>query len=234
MAGIAGPSIIKSGLVLALDAANRTSYISGSTNCRDISVTNITGSLKNGVGFNNANLGGFVFDGTNDYVNLGNNNLGVDLIDKSFCLWIYLGSSFANASGLIDKDFDNGAPNYGGWGFWIQSNRKLWWWNHANLDLLDDGPNVVPLTTWTFVSVTYNSTSKTANFYINAVLNSSKTNASIVEKSSSTTNLILSATRNASGAFLNGRISNVIAYNRALSASEVLQNYNATKARFGL
>lgn len=229
-----GPKIVTSGLVFAVDSANRNCYVSGSKSCFDISVTNITGSLKNGTGFNSNNIGSFVFDGTNDYINLGNNNLGLDLTDKSFCLWIYLASSFVNAAGLIDKDFDNTAPNYGGWGFWLQTNRKLWWWNHANLDLLDDGPNVVPLTKWTFVSVTYNSTSKTANFYINANLNSSKTNASIVEKSSSTTNLILAATRNASGAFLNGRISNVTAYNRVLSATEITQIFNTTRARFGI
>lgn len=229
-----GPKIVTDNLVLCLDASDKNSYPGTGTSWSNLTSNSNNATLVNGPTFNSNNKGSIIFNGINNYANFGNNNLGVDLIDKSFCLWIYLDSSFSTASGLIDKDFDNGTPNYGGWGFWIQSNRKLWWWNHANLDLLDDGPNVVPLTKWTFVSVTYNSTSKTANFYINAVLNSSKTNASIVEKSSSTTNLILSATRNASGSFLNGRISNVIAYNRELTAKEILQNYNAIKDRFGL
>ena len=34
--------------------------------------------------------------------------------------------------------------------------------------------------------------------------------------------------------YLNGKIYSTQIYNRALTASEVLQNYNATKARFGL
>ena len=234
MSGITGqPTIVISGLVLYLDVANRKSYISGN-NIFSLNNTIITGSLKNGVGFNGNNLGSFVFDGTNDYISLGNQNLGIDLIDKSFCAWVYLGSTLANPSGVIDKDFDNGGTDYGGWGFWIQSNRKLWWWNQANQDLLDDGSNTIPTNKWTFISVTYNATSKTANFYINATLNSSKTNVSIVEKSSGTTNLVVGCIRNAAGAFLNGRISNVSVYNKVLSTGEILQNYNAAKARFGL
>jgi hypothetical protein len=39
---------------------------------------------------------------------------------------------------------------------------------------------------------------------------------------------------NANYPYFNGKIANLTYYNRALSASEVLQNYNATKARFGL
>ena len=156
---------------------------------------------------------------------------GLDLIDKSIQCWVK--KTGASAKGIVDKDFDNGAPNYGGWGFWVQANNKLWWWNHANLDLLDDGALTVSNTTWTNVAVTWNSTTKTANFYINGTLNSSKTNASIVEKASGSANLVVGAFRNTTNTF-DGSIAVVKAYNRLLTASEISQNFNALRGRFGI
>jgi len=69
--GIArGPKIVTSGLVLALDAADKLSYRGSGTTWRDLSGNNNTGTLTNGPTFNAGNLGSIVFDGTNDYVNI--------------------------------------------------------------------------------------------------------------------------------------------------------------------
>ena len=193
----------------------------------------ITGTLTNGPTYSSTNRGSIVFDGVNDYVTFGSSFTSLDLIDKSFQCWVKKTGS-GSGKGIIDKDFDNGAPNYGGWGLWVQSNNKLWWWNHANLDLLDDGPNTISTTTWTNVAVTYNNTSKTANFYINGVLNSSKTNASIVEKSSGSSLLVIGATRDASAFYFDGSISLILGYNRLLSASEILQNYESSRGRYNI
>lgn len=229
-----GPRIVTNGLVFCVDAADTNSYPGTGTTWSDLLTSGRTGTLTNGPTFNSSNRGSIVFDGTNDYIDFGNTNIGVDLTDKSFCAWVYFGSSLNNPTGIIDKDFDNGGTNYGGWGFWVQSNRKLWWWNHGNQDLLDDGSVTIGTNIWTHIAVTYNYSTKTAIFYINGVLNSSKTNASIVEKSSSTSNLVIGCIRGAAGGFANGRISNVSAYNKVLSATEILQNYNATKGRYNL
>ena len=67
MATIGGSNIVTNGLVLALDAANRRSYISGSFVWNDISGNRNSGSLINGPTFDSANGGSIVFDGTNDY-----------------------------------------------------------------------------------------------------------------------------------------------------------------------
>ena len=67
MASLGGPNIITNGLVLALDAANTKSYVSGSTVWRDLSGNNNSGSLTNGPTFNSANGGSIVFDGVDDY-----------------------------------------------------------------------------------------------------------------------------------------------------------------------
>jgi hypothetical protein len=62
-----GPTISTNGLVLALDAGDRNSYVSGSTTWNDLVGLN-NGTLTNGPTFNSANGGSIVFDGTNDYV----------------------------------------------------------------------------------------------------------------------------------------------------------------------
>jgi hypothetical protein len=226
-----GPRIVTSGLVLALDAGNTQSYPGSGTIWNDISGQNNIGTLTNGPTFSSANGGAIVFDGVNDLISLGTGFTSLDLIDKSFQCWIKkTGASF---KGLIDKDFDNTTPNYGGWGLWVLASNKLSWWVTPNLDLLDDGSLSVSNTTWTNVAVTWNSSAKTANFYINGVLNSTKTNASILEKASGSANFVVGAFRETTNPF-DGSISIVKAYNRVLTTAEVLQNFTATRGRFGI
>ena len=67
MATYYSPKIVTDGLVLALDAANRKSYNSGSTTWYDLSGNNNNGTLYNGPTFNSANSGSIVFDGVDDY-----------------------------------------------------------------------------------------------------------------------------------------------------------------------
>ena len=138
----------------------------------------------------------------------------------------------ANPTGIIDKEFDTTPGVYGGWGFWIGSDRKLWWWNTSNQDIRDTGSTTVGISVWTNVAVTYNASTKTASFYINGVLNSSSSNSNISELSSGSQPLYVGSMRSLTGNFLNGRIANILAYNRVLSATEILQNYNAQKSRY--
>jgi hypothetical protein len=227
-------SIITSGLTLCLDAGFTPSYSTSGVSWYDISYGGNNGTLTNGPTFDSSNGGSLVFDGTNDYANFGNQSLGLDLISKSFSAWVYLGSTLSNPTGIIDKDFDTSPGVYGGWGFWVGSDRKLWWWNTANQDIRDTGLTTIGTNVWCNIAVTYNVSTKTASFYINGTLNSSASNSNINEQSSSTQPLNIGTIRSATGNFLNGRISSVLAYNRVLSATEVLQNFNAQKSRFGL
>lgn len=227
------PSIVKSNLVLYLDIGNKKSYIGSGTNWIDLTKNKCNGTLTNSPTYNSSYGGYLSFNGTNQYINLGSNTLGLDLSDKSFQCWI--NKTTANAKGIIDKDFDTSPGNYGGWGFWIQNNNKLWWWNHSNLDLFDNG---IAITNgvWTNVAVTWNNTSKTATFYVNGVLSSSQTNTSIIEKVSTGATFVIGNSRQAAGnsAYFDGGISQAIAYTKVLNNNEIKQNYIATKGRFGL
>ena len=222
-------SIVRSGLVFYLDTANKKSYPATGTAVTDV-VGNLSGTLTNGASVSGRDI---VLDGTDDYVNFGaaTTFTTLDLVNKSFQVWIKRNAT--TGSGIIDKDFDAGGGSYGGYGFWIQNNNKLWFWSHANLDLLDDGPNSVVNGVWTNVAVTYNYSTFTANFYINGVLNSTKTNISIVEKASTSANLVVGATRNGTST-LNASIGTVMAYNKVLTATEIKTNYEAMRGRYNV
>jgi hypothetical protein len=227
-----GEKIVIDGIVLYVDAAQLRSYPGSGTSWIDLSGGGNTGTLTNGPTFNSENGGAIVFDGTNDFINFGNRNLGVDVSNKSMMAWVRLGV-INNISGIIDKQFDNGGANYGGWGFWVGSNRKLWWWPQGSQDIRDNGPATVGNNTWSHIAVVWNTSTDNARFFINGTLNSSITNTNAVEKSSGSSNLNIACFRSGQG-FVTGRIGNAIVYNRILTDAEVLQNYNAQKSRFGL
>ena len=101
--------------------------------------------------------------------------------------------------------------------------------------MLDNGDLTITLGTWTNVAVSYDYSSKTANFYINGILNSSVSDETIVENSSGGASLIIGALRNNFSNFqFDGNISNVLAYNSLLSSEEIQQNFNALRGRFGI
>lgn len=222
-------STIRNGLVFCVDAANIKSYPGSGTSWTELNGTGQVGTLTNGPTYSS---GAIVLDGANDYVTFGSTLTSLDLTSKTIQCWI---KKTADGSyGIFDKDFDNGEPNYGGWGLWIQSNNKLWWWNHANKDLLDDGSLTVTNNVWTNVAVTYNYSTYTASFYYNGVLSTSKTNNAIVEKASTGQNLLIGTTRGATNFFFPGSIANVMAYNRVLTQAEIIRNYEALRGRYGV
>ena len=227
-----GPTIVTNGLVLSLDAADKGSYIGSGTVWSNLVSANVSGSLVASPTFNASNGGSIVFNGTTQYANLGNNTLGVELQDKSVSAWIFQTATPAAAGPIIDKDFDTSPTVYGGWGFWITPANKMNFWVHSNKDLVDTGTSITN-NTWQNVVVSYSYSGKSVSFYLNGNFNSTRTDATIVEKVSDTTTLKLGAMRTPAF-FYTGRIANTLLYNRALSASEIAQNYNAQKSRFGL
>jgi hypothetical protein len=211
-----GPNIITDGLVLHLDAANTKSYISGSTTWYDKSGNSNTGSLVNGPTFSSENGGSIVFDGVNDYVLLTPMNPANFTCDITF--------DSTTVAGYIIRKFQYG------WGLFVNSAGILAVW-------VDTDANH-RATTKTF---SYSGITNVIISFGNSVINVYR-NGILVATTSTPTNSVYSpsdlsirlATDAGSNAFINGKIYNVKIYNKALSAAEVLQNYNATKARFNL
>jgi hypothetical protein len=113
MAGSVAPNMVTDGLVLYLDAANTKSYISGSTIWNDISTGGNNGSLTNGPTFNNGNGGSIVFDGTNDYVNLGSTLNFSNYNSSGFTIsfWVKINSTIQTNKYLFSKLNNGGTDN---------------------------------------------------------------------------------------------------------------------------
>ena len=237
----AGPDMIQNGLVLALDAADRNSYISGSTTWTDISGNNTNGTLINGPTFSSANGGSLFFDGTNDYITLPST------IIPATSNWTY--SSFFNFNQLV-----TGSVLYSQY-IAIGNNGRLIIrlsdavQNTSQFALfLGSGTGYSSTSIYTnttaSINTNYNltivrSSQYTYNIYVNGVFDTGSTTAftaNILQTTPVIGGINIGGVNPtpATADFLNGRIYSTTIYNRALSAQEVLQNYNATKTRFGL
>ena len=227
---ITGMSLLN-GLIFYVDPGKTSSYVGSGNTIRDIQTVSVTGTTQNSPTFTSTAPGYFTYNGTTQYIDFGNVALA-EVQDKTAMAWIYITSSLASPSGIIDKDFDNGDPNYGGWGFWagpITGGNGVWFWAQPNKDLKDT--TVLDLNTWYHVAVVWNYASKSATFYVNGVQKSTQTDATIVEKVSDTTSLKIGLFRTTY--YFPGRIGAVQVYNRQLTAGEVLNNYNADASRYG-
>jgi hypothetical protein len=230
--------VVQSGLVLYLDAGNSKSIVSGSTTWTDISRNNNSGSLINGPAFSSANGGSIVFDGTNDYVTAGSTPSGTSLF--TFSCWIFFNGD------ITGNWFDRKAAvlmsgNAGG---------------TTEFVIMTSGSNAAPPFLISFGrhsggtagSCSFSPLNMPVNRYHNITL---VRDGSASQKLYQNGELLVSGNVStnfdagtlhiggapAGGGFtghLNGSIANVMRYNRALSATEVLQNYNMEKKRFGL
>jgi hypothetical protein len=233
MAFYRGPKIVTNGLVLALDAANTKSYVSGSTTWNDLSGNNNSGSLVNGPTFSTANGGSIVFDGTNDYVDVSNST-SLNPTTISIGAWFYLNSLVTNQN-IISKGFTSVAEPF------VQYTLKM----------LDSSPfntiqiqtsiggtrqtltSATTLTTgvWYYAVGTYDGS--TLRMFINGIQDANTISSSGTITSYNTP-LQVGRWGTQGNQYLNGRIATAQIYNRALSAAEVAQNYNAQKSRFNL
>lgn len=217
--------IVTDNLILSFDAADRNSYVSGSTIWRDLSPNRYTGTLTNGPTFSSENGGGIVFDGSNDSIvtNLTGtlNTLTIECWYKGTKtsrnhLWnfgLYTGVNDTNLS----CDFNDG---YDLWIYWESGGT-----NRVRYNI--DGS----FTDSTTKCLVFTHTGSTNKVFLNGA------ELTITESGGTQTFTNVNGT----GAFdlagavaFGGTIYNTKVYNRALSAAEILQNYNAQKSRFGL
>jgi hypothetical protein len=208
--------IVTQGLVLDLDAAKRDSYVGVGTAWNDISGNRNNGTLTNGPTFNSGNGGSIVFDGVDDYV-IGNCPLINVNVGSCLSLWVKTSSINTQIIGSCDSGINNG--------FRFQIfNTTL----HYTLGNVADYNTFINISNNTWRHIVASTLGSTALIYINGVLTNT---LNIGIMLGNTSNFKLGAFWNNQFPFL-GSISNFYLYNRALSASEVLQNYNATKGRY--
>ena len=227
------PSIITQNLVLCLDAANTKSYPGSGTTWTDLSGGGNTGTLTNGPTYSSANGGSLVFDGVNDSVNISPTNF--NLSEFSINIWFKSSNVSSDYLRLIHKADTTGSTK----GFSIansQTDGKLvfvYQPNYTTGEVLKRSTSLISNNIWYNVNMIYNSSSE-IKIYFNGVENVGETSTSPDVGWVSNTGNFLSIGTRAGGTQLpyNGNIAQVSIYNRALSAAEIQQNYNATKSRY--
>lgn len=229
--------IIADGLIFNTDPANRACYPKTRTTATD-TVGNLTGSLTNGVSFNNTNEGIFVLDGSDDYVGYSNPSyLNFSADDTfSFSIWFKKGSS-----GTTECAFSKtlGSGDFNGYIMYFSGNLLHFRLRESTskFHTIRDN-NSHPLNTWVHYIVTYDG-SRTSSaggmeLYKNGVKLTDVTRSGNLASGTaqSTANFEIGARSNGSTLYFDGSIGNLQIYNRELSATEVLHNYNALKSRF--
>jgi hypothetical protein len=216
-------NIVTSSLVMALDAGNLVSYPGSGTAWTTLTGSN-SGTLVNGPTFSSANGGVIVFDGVDDTATTTLTNTGTN--NTTQIVWYkwnginqikvisYLGDGGSNGLGFLIHDGSGGTAGnkvgvlYGGVAF----------------NALSGGASAT-LTSgvWCQLAITRDNT--TTSLYQNGTLIGTTT-ASPAGNASS---LAFTANFGAGGS-----ISSVLFYTKSLSASEVVQNFNAYKNRFNL
>jgi hypothetical protein len=219
MSAAAGPDIIQDGLVLCLDAGNKKSYSGSGTVWRDLAGSN-NGTLTNGPTFNGSNGGSIVFDGIDDLVTTPLYDQGAT---GTLQCW-FKATTSKNSSyfeGLIDSD----RPGFYGSGLGINN---LTFQIILNDQFWTPGVSFL-LNIWYMANLTWTTTN--AWFYLNGNL---MNQLSYTQGSLTGAVVYYIGKSYANSRYFNGNISQALIYNRALTPTEIQQNYNATKGRFRL
>jgi hypothetical protein len=218
-------TIVQQGLVLNLDAGNIYSYAGAGTVWYDVSGTGNNGTLTNGPTYTSDNSGGILFDGSDDYVNVTYNasTISFPSNNATICVWFKVSTTGDGIGVLVTQRSSSGS----GFQTYMYSTR-----------LYADGGGTAGVSSNTVISngtisfgcIVYDRTNSLLKLYINGIFDNQVSYTGNIQDTY--------PIRLGNGAFGDGPFPGTIymaqIYNRTLSAAEVLQNYNATKGRFGL
>ena len=248
MAVAGGPNIVEDGLVLALDAANVKSYPGSGANWNNLAGT-VTGSLVNGPSLDTDNVGSIYFDGSNDYGVIAHSDLTYDR--TAFTVEVFvkpwaIHSGYRNGpfnkwntgGGTVNEfaiSFGTGSSGLAPGAFTVQS------WDttggsYGKGAYTAGGTTNYEVGKWTHLVGTFFSGS--VKFYKDGVLegvNEDWASAYSYAKTVDTLSFKIADFNETTYFGAKANIAQIRMYSgKALTASEVLQNYNATKGRFGL
>lgn len=235
------PSIVRNGLVLNYDAANRKSYPAAGTSWLDLK-TRTSATLTN-VSYLSNNGGVLSYNGTSSTTVNSTAITGVS--EFTVIVWFY-SSSITNYKNILDFNY-----NFNGTGS-NNTGPRLEMSAAANLLWVFSGSSTSAGTIYSYIASKSSglsantwycaAMSRDSSLNIKAYLNGVDSGNSVVQVGGNNSAFIGSFNKITTGVgcypnsdrYLSGYVSNILSYNRALTATEILKNYNATKGRFGL
>jgi hypothetical protein len=230
------PPIVTNGLVLALDASNIRSYISGSNTWNDLSGNGNNGTLVNGPTFSGANGGNLTFNGTNQYV-----STPIQSLSRPCTLSVWV--NFNSLTGY-QTIFGQDTPTAISRGrFYFQkagSTTEGLILNVVNFSIVLSNNTIVlanainPVVTNQWYNYSAVLTTTALSLYENGILQNTVNDSNTFLTPNTTITLNAGYFSDAIVDFVNGKSSSFLVYNRALSATEIQQNYNAQKSRFNI
>jgi hypothetical protein len=204
-----------------------TSTISLNSTWYDVSGNNITGSLTNGVTFNNETQGSLYFDGTNDFVTCGTVSNAITSANLISVFAWFKCDSTTNGP-LVFRTFDYTT----GWNLWVHNGFLRSTLRPSVANNNNNYAGTILTGSWYYGGFTCDNTTITQ--YLNGIQVSSTPVGTTLNLNNNDVLKIGGHNIYGQQTTIQGMISKVEIYNKALSATEVTQNYNATKSRFGL
>lgn len=232
-----GPKIVTDGLVLCLDAAGTKSYPGTGTAFNDLSGSGYNATLVNGPTFSSSNKGIINFDGTNDHCTLSTNSSSeIRNITTPYTIVAWVRPYALHTGAIVGAYSCSGTTMYIYLRVYSNAGNlraQCFYTTSTGGAGARENYGTITLNNWVQISVVVSGTASSAymKIYLN---NSASSNYSIGAIGVvNTINWRLGAA-NCNADWFNGDIAQVLMYNRDFSADEILQNYNATKGRFGL
>jgi hypothetical protein len=209
-----------SGLTLYVDAGRTSSYSGSGNQWNDLSVNNNTGTLQNSPTYSSSNGGILTFNGSNQYTTFSSpSNIPIGNSNYTISVWFNTASLGINA--------------FVGWGNFGVTNQvtalrlsatgfiHYWWGNDLSVN------TALSINTWYNVVARFDGTNR--QIWLNNVLIGGDTPGSS-HNVPNANNLTIGTTN--VNEYFNGKISNVLIYNRAISDSEIAELYNDFLYRF--
>jgi len=236
------PKIVTDGLVFYSDPANPKSYPATGLTGTDLTKNKSTVSYSSGVTFNASNGGTMALNGSAGSYGSGTNFLTIGPTSSfTACSWVKYNSTVtsgpARCSAIAKAANTNDFEAVLGFPYTYSSSKLGLEVGKAGVaSQIAYSLNSNPTGVWYHLAGVFMNGS--GNFYINGIYQSTVTYSATVNGANTNSNAWIIGTEtfngSASGPFVNGNIGPTCVYNRILSANEILQNYNATKGRFGL
>tara|TARA_R100000278_G_C5466612_1_gene162908 strand:+ start:343 stop:1173 length:831 start_codon:yes stop_codon:yes gene_type:complete len=229
--GGSSSGIVSSGLLMHLDAGNSSSYSGTGTTWSDLSGNGNHATLINGPTYSSADGGALDFDGSNDYA-----TASLLMPSRPYTASVWINHDFMSDffQYYLNQLYSSSSTNYG-----FSLFRSIPFGSSPyRVEFRDRVLNSGLVTTYSTTAMSVGNwfnlcgVASTTDFkiYVNGTLEGTSTNST--SRAGSYGSLFIGST--GTNRHFNGKISSVLVYNQALSATEVTQNFNAIKSRYGL